>query len=175
MARTRRSGRRFPGRGTQAKLIALAVSLIIGAFGFLVLPGKVISVADGDTLTIMDSGGTVQKIRLYGIDCPELRQAGGMAAADFARSLAFFSKVKVQWIDKDKYGRSVGVVTLEDGRVLNEELLKNGHAWLYEAYCRTPRCLRWKALEAQARAGRRGLWKDKNPVPPWKWRKGNPR
>ena len=175
MARTRRSSRRLPGKRMRAKAIALVVSLIIGASGFLFLPGKVISVADGDTLTIMDSGGTVRKIRLYGIDCPETRQAGGRAAADFTHSLAFFSKVKVQQIDKDQYGRSVAVVALEDGRVLNEELLKNGHAWLYEAYCKTPRCLRWKVLEAQARTGKRGLWKDKKPVPPWKWRKSNPR
>ncbi len=160
------------GRRLKSRLIALGLCLIAGAFGFLVLPGRVISVADGDTLSIIDSGGSTSKIRLYGIDCPELKQAGGEAAAAFTRALAFFSNVEARRMDKDRHGRSVAIITLPDGRVLNEELLRSGHAWLYERYCKSPRCRYWKSLEAQARTEKRGLWRDKSPVPPWQWRRG---
>jgi endonuclease YncB( thermonuclease family) len=64
----------------------------------------------------------------------------------------------------------VGIVRLENGTILNEELLRKGHAWLYAAYCKTPRCVRWKSLELAARKARLGLWKAKKPIPPWKWR-----
>ncbi len=160
---------------TQKKLIAFILFLVFGTAGGLFLPGKVISVADGDTLTFMGSGGEVQKIRLYGVDSPEMRQDGGEAAAQFTKSLALFSKVKVQAMDKDQYGRSVAIVTLDDGRVLNEELLKNGHAWVYTSYCKTARCAYWQALEAKARIERVGLWSDKKPLPPWQWRRRHSR
>jgi endonuclease YncB( thermonuclease family) len=69
----------------------------------------------------------------------------------------------------------VAVVTLDDGRVLNEELLKNGHAWLYTAYCKTARCADWQKLEAGARLQKAGLWRDKKPVAPWQWRRRHSR
>ena len=159
----------------QNKLIALIIFLLFGTAGGLFLPGKVISVADGDTITFLTSSGERQKIRLYGVDCPESRQAGGKDAAEFTSSLVLFSKVNVQVMDKDQYGRSVAIVTLDDGRVLNEELLKNGHAWLYTAYCKTARCTYWQGLEARARLEKAGLWRDKKPIPPWQWRRRHSR
>ena len=165
---------RLPMRA-QKKLIALILFLIFGAVGGVFLPGKVISVADGDTLTFLGSGGEVRKIRLYGVDSPELHQPGGKEAAEFTKSLVLLSKVNIQTMDTDQYGRSVAVVTLDDGRVLNEELLKNGHAWVYTSYCKTARCAYWQTLEAKARSERAGLWSGKKPVPPWQWRRRHSR
>lgn len=166
----------FPlGGGAKRRLIGFLACLILGVAGGVFMTGKVVSVADGDTLTFLTSGGETQKIRLYGVDSPELHQAGGQDAAEFARSLALFAKVQVTPIDTDQYGRSVSIVTLPDGRVLNEELVKNGQAWVYTAYCKTARCVYWKGLEAKARADRVGLWRNKKAIPPWQWRRRHSR
>ena len=157
------------------RLIIFIILLLAGGAVAVFLPGRVISVADGDTITVFASSGGRQKIRLYGVDCPESAQAGGKAATEFTRSLALFSKVKVQAMDTDRYNRTVAIVTLSDGRTLNEELVKNGHAWVYRAYCKTAHCPYWQTLEAKARADRLGLWRDKNPVPPWQWRRRHTR
>jgi endonuclease YncB( thermonuclease family) len=153
------------------KLIACLIFLLLGVSGGAVLPGRVISVADGDTLTALGEGGERLKIRLYGIDSPELQQAGGKEARAFTSSLAQFSKISLQVQETDQYGRTVAIVTLPDGRVLNEELLTQGQAWLYPAYCNIPRCIHWQSLEAKARREKKGLWGGKKPVPPWQWRR----
>jgi len=67
---------------------------------------------------------------------------------------------------KDRYGRSIGWVYC-DGKNLNQELLKAGLAWHFRRYSKDEKL---QALEDQARAEKVGLWKDKNPIPPWDWR-----
>jgi micrococcal nuclease len=63
-----------------------------------------------------------EKIRLYGIDCPERRQAFGTRAWQFTSSLAFGKEVTVKFRDRDRYGRTVADVLLPDGKSLNHEL-----------------------------------------------------
>ena len=72
--------------------------------------------------------------------------------------------------DRDQYGRLVADVILPDGRNLNRELVRAGLAWWYRRYA--PHDAELEALEAEARAARRGLWADPHPVPPWEWRRG---
>ncbi len=69
----------------------------------------------------------------------------------------------------DKYGRTIADVILPDGRVLNHELVKAGFAWWYRTYAPDDELL--KQLEHEARAAKRGLWADANPVPPWEYRR----
>lgn len=168
-------------RGGPALLFArkkFFVLLLLAAFavgGGCLMSGKVISVADGDSLSVLEAGGGSKKIRLYGIDCPELQQAGGREAAAFTEETALFAKVSLTLMHSDRYGRAVAIVTLPDGRVLNEELIRNGHAWVEQRHCRAPQCASWKRLEKKARANRIGLWQAPSPVPPWKWRNLHPR
>ncbi len=68
----------------------------------------------------------------------------------------------------DRYGRTIGEVSLPDGRVLNRELVKAGFAWWYRRYA--PEDVRLEQLENEAREAGRGLWADAEPVPPWEWR-----
>ena len=150
--------------------ILILITLAAGAGGGAFLRGKVVSVADGDTVTIVTQGGSLQKVRLYGVDCPESGQAGGREAAAFTSGLILFQEASLETVDTDQYGRSVALVTLADGRVLNRELVAAGHAWVYRQYCRKAVCASWIRLEADARQQKRGLWRQKNPVPPWKWR-----
>jgi micrococcal nuclease len=130
--------------------------------------GHVAVVHDGDTITV-EAPGHIYRIRLHGIDCPESRQSGGLEAKQFTTDVALDRTVRVREVDTDKYRRMVGVVTLPDGRVLNEALLRAGHAWWYSKYAADATDL--KAMESEARESRRGLWSGSNPLPPWEWRK----
>jgi micrococcal nuclease len=69
----------------------------------------------------------------------------------------------------DKYGRTIADVILQDGTNVNQELVKAGMAWWYPKYALNDDTLR--ELEWEARLQKRGLWVDKNPVPPWNFRK----
>ena len=79
--------------------------------------------------------------------------------------------MKVSVLDTDRYERSVGVVTTDDGGILNRELLTNGYAWLYTRYCKAYFCSEWQAQEMRARKSKSGLWSYKAAVEPRNWRK----
>ncbi len=128
--------------------------------------GRVVGVADGDTITVMHNGKG-ERIRLHGIDCPEKRQAFGNRAKQFTSNLVFAKTVTVQVLDRDRYGRTVGVVLLPDGRSLNHELVRAGLAWMYRRYTNDQSL---SDLEEEARVAQRGLWADPHAVPPWEWR-----
>src|SRR5207302_1746030 len=108
-------------------------------------------------------------IRLCGIDCPEMKQAFGTRAKQFTAHLAFGETVTVEVHDIDRYGRQVAEIILQDGRNSNHEIVRAGFAWWYVQYARNDEEL--ERLEAEARAAKRGLWADKNPMPPWEFRK----
>lgn len=126
-------------------------------------------VTDGDTIKVLQDGRET-KIRLYGVETLEKQQAFGQKAKDFTASLVARKMVDVEPVDQDRYGRTVGLVTVA-GQNLNEELVKNGFAWVYRQYCRRGECSSWMKEESQARAAKIGLWVDPGPVPPWEWRR----
>ncbi len=83
---------------------------------FLVLPcpawawsGKVVGVSDGDTITVLRDKKP-QKIRLYGIDCPEKRQPFANKAKQFTSELVLGKSVEVEPVATDRYGRTVAFV-----------------------------------------------------------------
>jgi len=138
------------------------------AIGQEILIGKVVKVADGDTITILTSDFSQVPIRLQGIDCPEKAQDFGKVAKQFTSDLVFGKIVKVEVVDSDRYGRAIGIVTLPDGKVLNNELLKAGLAWHYIQYDHSKKM---NDLEAQAKSKRLGLWLQPNAVAPWLFRR----
>jgi micrococcal nuclease len=151
---------------------AAIVFLAVGGTSFAGKPhyelsGKVVKIADGDTLTILDSANTQHKIRLAGIDAPEKGQPFGTKAREALGDKVFGKAVRVEVIDVDRYQREVGRIFLGD-RFVNMEMVRDGFAWRYVQYDR-PR--EFTAAENDAREHRRGLWADKDPVPPWEWRK----
>ena len=131
--------------------------------------GKVISIADGDTITVLRDKEQV-RIRLYGIDTPELGQAFGTKAKQLTSGMVFGEVVEVEPIDTDRYGRTVALVSVFK-RLVNEELVNAGYAWVYTRYCTQPLCERWKLLESEAREAKRGLWSDPHAIPPWEFRR----
>jgi endonuclease YncB( thermonuclease family) len=133
---------------------------------------RVIVVHDGDTISTMRPDGTETRIRLYGIDCPEASQPYGAEAKDFVEDLLLTDLVTVEPVEKDRYGRTVAVVRLKDGSTMEDMLLGAGLAWVYPKYCNRSECVRWKAVEREAREEKMGLWEDGKAVAPWEWRKG---
>jgi len=135
--------------------------------------GKVVGVSDGGTLTVMHEGRG-EKIRLYGIDCPENHQDFGTKAKKFTSSMAYEKLVAVESVTQDRYGRSVALVKVT-GQSLNEELLKAGLAWVYIRYCDKPLCNAWLKYEEQALQKKSGIWSLPNPIPPWEFRRAKKR
>jgi endonuclease YncB( thermonuclease family) len=129
--------------------------------------GEVVAIADGDTIRVMHNG-VAERIRLWGIDCPETGQPFGTRAKQLTGELAFGKEVTVRVSEVDRYGRTLAEITLPDGRSLNRELVSAGLAWWYQRYA--PIDDELATLEAKARDGRLGLWSDANPTAPWEWR-----
>ena len=133
------------------------------------ITGTVVGVADGDTLTVLDSSKREHRVRLAEIDAPESSgQAFGNRAKQALSRLCYRKLAKVIVHTKDRYGRNVGAVTC-DGVNANEKMVESGLAWVYTQYASANSPL--FGLEQQARLAKRGLWRDANPVPPWEWRK----
>ena len=128
----------------------------------------VVSVHDGDTLRAIDEQKVEHRVRLAGIDAPELGQPFGRVARDRLRELALRQQVAVQVHDRDRYGRDLA--TLEaGGQDLGRQLVTEGLAWHFTRYSDDAGLA---AAEAEARAAGRGLWADPQRVPPWQWRAG---
>ena len=131
--------------------------------------GKVTSVADGDTITILTPQKKQIKVRLAAIDTPEKGQAFGQKAKDFTSSMVAGKNVSIKPETIDRYGRTVGFVFVDESN-LNEQIVRQGYGWVYRQYCKGAFCAEWLQLEKQAKEAGIGLWADKNPTPPWEWR-----
>lgn len=131
---------------------------------------RVLSVHDGDSLRLRRADGQGMAVRLYGVDCPELGQPYGEAARDLTRRLVGRSVI-VRPTGGKSWRREVAVVLLQSGRSLQSALVEAGLAWVDDRFCRSPDCDDWRQAQARARAARRGLWADADPMPPWQWRR----
>jgi len=141
----------------------LVIALLLFALPALAQPARVASVHDGDTLRL--EGG--ERVRLWGIDAPELKQPYGIQARDFLARLVEGKSVHLRLHGEDRYGRLLAEVEL-GGRSVNEMLLSAGLAWWFKRY--TPAEKRYEQLEQKARQRRLGLWSEKSPLAPWDYR-----
>ena len=136
------------------------------------LTGRVVRVADGDTITVLDANNQQHKLRLSGIDAPEIKQAYGQASRKHLAALIAGKTVLAEWYKRYKYGRTVTKVLL-NGQDVCLDQIKAGMAWHYKKY-ETEQTLKdrhsYAEAEQVAREAKRGLWQDKEPVPPWEWR-----
>lgn len=131
-------------------LFLVGLSLADGAFAQASYRGKVIHIADGDTLTVLMDRQQV-KIRLANIDAPERGQAYGAKAKKVLGNLVFGEKARVEVTTKDRWKRSVARVLV--GRVdVNAEMVRRGYAWVYREYSTDAGLI---ALENEAKVARR--------------------
>ena len=166
----------LPGAPAMAVCARLGTNFRHGAVGLLAIwmiagtvhatpgfAGKVSHVSDGDTLWVQpDGGGAPRKIRLDGVDAPELCQPGGVASRQALERAALNRRAEVRVRRHDDYGRELARVQV-DHQDLGAQLVREGQAWSY----------RWRrhpgpyaAEEAQARQARRGLFAAASPERP---------
>lgn len=149
------------------------------------LTGRVVGVADGDTVTILDGDRKQHRIRLAGIDAPEKSQPFGQRSKQSMSTLVFGKEVNVQWVNRDRYRRIVGKVMVAAPNCRTDRCPKTldaglaqitkGLAWWYQKYAKDQSAVdaaRYEFAEREARAKRAGLWGYGLPIPPWDWRKG---
>lgn len=127
--------------------------------------GKIVGVIDGDTIDVLHNG-QIERIRLNGIDCPEKGQPFGKKAKEATSSLGFGKEATVRPFKRDRHGRTVADVLVNDTN-LSYELAKQGLAWWYRKYSKDEQL---EKLETEARLAKRGLWTDPDPMPPWEAR-----
>jgi len=155
-----------------ASALATLLALTTVAHGHDV-EGLVVSVQDGDTLTVLDQARAQHRVRIAGIDAPEKAQPFGEASKAGLAQLAFGKRVAARCHKHDRYGREVCSVYVGE-RDIGLEQVRSGLAWWYREYAReqNPRDrLTYEGAELEAKEGRRGLWRDANPQPPAEWRK----
>jgi endonuclease YncB( thermonuclease family) len=128
--------------------------------------GKVVGIADGDTLTIRTASKHQHRIRLAEIDAPEKRQPFGKRSKQSLSDLCFGKQAKVTPRVIDRYKRTVAHINCA-GVDVSAEQVGRGMAWVYRRYARNHNLY---ILEHNARVAKRGLWADPNPTTPWEWR-----
>lgn len=159
---------RLRNRATTQAAIVFLLLLSISAFGKATfLTCKITRVIDGDTIEISHNGIS-DKVRLYGIDCPEIDQPYGELAWYRTSELALNKDVSIEEIGRDQDKRLVGVVILPGKRNLNQLLVAEGLAWWYRECA--PKSTELPKLESAAQNKRIGLWADSDAVPPWSFR-----
>ena len=147
-------------------LVLLLASTSISASA-TALVGRVVGIADGDTLTVLVDGNHQVKVRLAEIDAPEKSQPFGTKSKQSLSELCFGTTAELVVQAKDRYGRTVARVRCS-GIDANAEQIRRGLAWVYDRYANDHALYQ---LQDVARATKAGLWSDPDPVPPWEWRK----
>lgn len=157
---------------TLSIILALLVLATTPTFA-ATLSGKVVRVADGDTIAILTPDKEEVKIRLVEIDAPEKDQPYGQKSKQSLSDLVFEKNVRVEWDKSDKYKRTLGRVFVGETDV-NLQQVKNGAAWAYTQYLTDDRI---RQAENEARAAKAGLWalQADQIMPPWEWRHGKKR
>ena len=150
-------------------LSVLVSAMVSSGFASEAFVGSVKKIIDGDSLLIVSAHKTIE-VRLYGIDCPEYRQPFSNAAKKMVQKKVGGQNVLVRPEYYDKYERMVAIVQYGDD-TLNSELVRAGLAWVSPYFCRKDICTAWQQLEISARESQRGLWREKQPVPPWQWKR----
>ena len=133
---------------------------------------QVIKVIDGDSVNVLRLPENKEvKLRLYGIDAPEWKQAYGKESKDaLNRLLGTNREIFVKVLDKDRYGRLICNLHLNSEDIpVNEWMVSRGNAWHYVKYA--PDDINLQQAEKNARNNKLGLWSSETPIPPWEFRK----
>ena len=141
---------------------------------------KVQRVVDGDTVHVIDKAGKKFKVRLTGIDAPEKNQPYGLAATYKLTEILINKLVLLKSKPNngkpytvDRYKRVLAKIIL-DGKDINLSQVLTGYAWHFKRYQKqqspSDREL-YSEAEIDAKKNELGLWEEKNPIAPWKWRK----
>ena len=149
-------------------LLGLLACLVHLSAHAKILVGVVTYVGDGDTVWVeVDRHTKPVKLRLLGLDAPEICQTGGPQARDALKAKLLKQTVTIDTKARDEYARAVGRIA-HRGDDVGAWLVKNGHAWSY-AYQR--RAAPYANEQAAAKIARLGLWAQAAPIEPRAFRK----
>jgi endonuclease YncB( thermonuclease family) len=136
------------------------------------ITGKVVTVIDGDSITVLDAAKRQHEVRIDGIDAPETDQAFGDRAKKSLAELILGKTVTVTGAKINRRGHLVGRVTLHD-KDIGLKQIERGMAWYFRKYAddlSREDAQAYELAEAGARAKSRGLWSSPGPIPPWELR-----
>lgn len=145
-------------------LLGAALFVLLATLGRAQITGTVSAVTDGDTITVSPVPAVSIRVRLYGIDAPDSGQPFAERAKEELSSLVLGKSVSVMVEERDRYGRTLGVVSLGT-MVVNVEMIRRGFAWWYRS--QAPELGSYGRAETQAHNAKRGLWAEDAPIPPW--------
>ena len=148
------------------KFIYLLLLSFNAAFLISYTPLENIRVVDGDTIRAEAKGREI-KIRLVEIDAPEINQPFGAQSKNFLNRLLNEKDVTLISQGEDRYGRTLGEI-YANGESANALMIKSGFAWVYDRYVKDSSLYEY---QDQAKAENLGLWRAKDPIAPWVWRK----
>ena len=145
------------------------------------ISGRIVSIQDGDTLTILDTNSQQHRIRISGIDAPESKQPFGTRSKQKLAEMAAGEDGRAECHKVDRYKRQVCKVWVQPidcrscGRTLDlgYAQISVGMAWWYREYAKEQSAEdrgRYESAEQDARLRKRGIWSMPEPVPPWEWR-----
>ncbi|WP_165476859.1 thermonuclease family protein [Legionella fairfieldensis] len=157
------------------KLLLVMVGLVLLIVLFVLnvdlskpMIGRVIGIADGDTLFVWDyETKTKITVRLIDIDAPERQQPFGDRSRQSLNELCYKKPVHIERFGRDRYDRVLGRVFCK-GIDANAEQVRRGMAWVYIRFLGDDRLY---ALQDEARKTKRGLWIDEEPEAPWRFRR----
>jgi len=147
-------------------LLGLSLGVVAPTLVYADYTAKAEAVLEGDRLMVYHNGRR-DTIVLKGIDCPDLKQPYGKKARQVTAAYVGNRDVTVRAVQRDRQGRLAAEVILQDGRNVAYELVREGLAWSRDGWAEGRS---FNDEEELARAARVGLWADRNPVPPWKWK-----
>lgn len=131
--------------------------------------GKVVSVTNGNLLSVQDETGEIRQVRLYGIDAPDSEQKMGPQAGKMLAAMVHEKDVEVKVEGVDSNGIP-NVSILLNGLSVNAAMAKSGYAWVNPETCKSSDCSAWSGYQQYASQNKKGLWVDPEAEPPWKWR-----
>lgn len=173
---------------------ATFLSVFLGGCELLFGPSNyaVKRVSDGDTIVVTDTAGNDINIRFACVDAPEIPHSNkerqsrklvdksqfkwGEQAKQRVQQLVKTSsdRVSLTITDTDQYGRKVSEVRLPDGTFIQQVLVTEGLARVYQPYLKNcPSAEIVQQAEADAKKRRRGFWRDEKFLPPWEFRRQN--
>ncbi len=128
--------------------------------------GRVVSVEDGDTCTVLDEAGRRHRVNLYGVDAPEHGQPYWAPARESLKEKIYGKDIRFDSVEVDSEGRNCGRLYVGDHHI-NVDQVKEGYGWHHTEH---QPVREFAEAEREARTHHRGLWKDRQPVEPWKYR-----
>lgn len=150
-----------------ARILTIIPFIFYAPSVFADTKARLLEVHDGDTITALYKSGKKYRIRLYGIDAPELSQPYGHASKNHLTLLLAGKNITIRSEGGDTYGRKLATIFVNEKNI-NFQMVKDGYAWHYKRYYKSEKM---EKAQEYAKKNTLGLWKQKNPKEPWAYRR----